>query len=166
MLYNGIGLQTPRGSGTSGFVERNKSSGKDSKIQDGSGGGLYKQRQLEKERETIHSRSRSKVLDTGIRDHNMKRAIEVQCMELRDILEDEEVNDEVIEKRVDELRKLLLEKRNLREKSPERIKDVKQEDVVSEKNPRGENKVKKEEEEASDNFKYESRYKDRLVRDI
>ena len=79
-MYNGIGLQTPRGSGTNGYVQRNLSF-------------LRKHR----ERVTYNTSEDMAKLDNmlvkqpnkDILDHNKKRKIEVRCMELRDKMEEQ-----------------------------------------------------------------------------
>lgn len=106
MSYNGIGLQTPRGTATSGYVQKNVSS-KAKKP------GYYQQRK-ENEKQQV---SKGKLLMEKINKqqakeeivkHEKLRQIEVKCCELRDDLEDEDVDDKEIDKRVDELRKKLL----------------------------------------------------------
>lgn len=79
-MYNGIGLPTPRGSGTNGHVQRNWA--------------LVKPRDKEK---TYKSESELAALDTAnsrppnkeILDHERKRKIELKCAEFQDILEEQ-----------------------------------------------------------------------------
>lgn len=93
-MYNGIGLTTPRGSGTSGHVQRNwalvrkkeKTTQKD-----------------DKKLEQIHKKPNQEILD-----HAKKRKVEVKCAELADILEDQGLAEEEIETRVNNYRQLLL----------------------------------------------------------
>ncbi|KAF3990178.1 hypothetical protein FT663_02189 [Candidozyma haemuli var. vulneris] len=104
MSYNGIGLQTPRGSGTSGYVQKNLA---DKKYQ-----GYRKKREREQEdeerREARAKQIRSRRSAGGeIKEHDRKRRIELKCAELRDKLEDEDEEDDVIEKKVAELREKL-----------------------------------------------------------
>ena len=83
-MYNGIGLQTTRGSGTNGYVMRNLShintSKKDNKqsydYNDPSILGGYESSLVKKP-------------NKDILDHNRKRNIEVKCLELQLKLEDE-----------------------------------------------------------------------------
>ncbi|RKP38325.1 cwf21 domain-containing protein, partial [Dimargaris cristalligena] len=89
-MYNGIGLGTARGSGTNGFVVRNL--------------GHLKQR-----KDPIRPRERESV-SAELKAHKRKRDIEVKCLELRDELEDDGVDEEAIEMQVDALRKKLLAK--------------------------------------------------------
>ncbi|TFK27043.1 hypothetical protein FA15DRAFT_754553 [Coprinopsis marcescibilis] len=99
-MYNGIGLTTPRGSGTSGYVIRNLStlrSHQQSNHQDSSwDAGPPKHREP----------------DAGILEHEKKRAVEVKCFELQSKLEDDEVDESEIEKQVSALREKLLENLN------------------------------------------------------
>ncbi|KAJ2455006.1 RNA-splicing factor [Coemansia sp. RSA 2336] len=98
-MYNGIGLSTPRGSGTSGHVVKNVSS-----LRPGRRDGLSKRRDYSRDRD-----SKTKPLDKGIIDHERKRQVEVQCLELQDRLEDRGVDEAEIEDRVNELRSRLLQ---------------------------------------------------------
>ncbi|KAL6021281.1 Serine/arginine repetitive matrix protein 2 [Candidozyma auris] len=116
MSYNGIGLQTPRGTGTSGYVQKNLA---DKKVQ-----GYRKKREREaeeaerkaaKERQVKSRRS----VGEDIREHERKREIELKCAELRDKLEDEDEKEAVIEKKVAELRLKLTK----REEQPKKAKD-------------------------------------------
>lgn len=78
-MYNGIGLQTPRGSGTNGHVQRNFAFVRPSK------------------KDNIHYRTEEDIakLDAStnrqpnleILDHERKRKIEVKCAELEEVLE-------------------------------------------------------------------------------
>ncbi|KAI9476318.1 MAG: cwf21 domain-containing protein [Benjaminiella poitrasii] len=95
-MYNGIGLNTPRGSGTNGFVVRNLSFVKPPP------------RQKEYDADEFKSNPKVKKANTAILDHDRKRKVEVKCMELRIKLEDEGLDDEAIEEKVDNLRNELL----------------------------------------------------------
>lgn len=83
-MYNGIGLQTTRGSGTNGFVTRNLShinaSKKDNRqtydYNDASILGGFESSLVKKP-------------NKDILDHNRKRNIEVKCIELQVSLEEE-----------------------------------------------------------------------------
>ncbi|WFD33921.1 RNA-splicing factor [Malassezia cuniculi] len=96
-MYNGIGLQTARGSGTNGYVQRNLSN--------------LRPRNIVQDRERMEeSRARSAMQpDAGILEHERKRKVEIKCLELRDELEDKGESEDVIEERVAALRKSLLE---------------------------------------------------------
>lgn len=79
-MYNGIGLPTPRGSGTNGYVQRNWAfvrKGKE-KVQ-------YK---TEEELEKLDSQN-NRQPNQEILDHERKRKVEVKCIELEEILEDQ-----------------------------------------------------------------------------
>lgn len=101
MSYNGIGLQSARGSGTSGYVQTNLA------LSPGSAQGTYKKRRLISKRRA--NKVRSKVNEAqkhkarlDIATHSKRREIEVECMELREKLE--EAGDDLIEQRVTDLR--------------------------------------------------------------
>jgi serine/arginine repetitive matrix protein 2 len=78
-MYNGIGVQTARGTGTSGHVMKNLSS----------------LRPIRKEQRKIQAdagnRAGSKDTDPGITLHKALRKIEVDLIKLRDELEEEYV---------------------------------------------------------------------------
>lgn len=161
MLYNGIGLQTPRGSGTSGFVQRNDASVKDSEYQDNAKGKIYKSRQLQiQEDELSKTRLEPKEKDKLIKDHNKKREIDVKCMELRDSLEDQDVEEELIVQRVEELRAKLLA--SAREKSPTRqIESISKE---AQKYNNGEDDEVNRVGIPESTLSYKSRYSERVSR--
>lgn len=79
-MYNGIGLQTPRGSGTNGYVQRNMSF-------------------VPKSREKVNYRTEEdiKKLDAlankkpneGILAHERKRMIELKCFEMQELMEEQ-----------------------------------------------------------------------------
>lgn len=77
-MYNGIGLQTARGSGTNGHVQRNFAF-----VRPGKKDNSYKSEQdiaqLDK--------ALNKAPNQAILDHERKRKIEVKCAEFEDILE-------------------------------------------------------------------------------
>lgn len=80
-MYNGIGLTTPRGSGTNGHVQRNWAfvrQGKSTNVN-------YK---TEEELEKL-SHMGNKQPNLEILDHERKRKIEVKCAELEDTLEEQ-----------------------------------------------------------------------------
>lgn len=111
MSYNGIGLPTPRGTGTSGHIQKNSSSINPSTQ---TSRGVYSRRQdrqtRERERDVRFHRSNyaERKVDQDILAHERKRAIEVECLTLRDELEDKEgITPDEIERRVEELRNRL-----------------------------------------------------------
>lgn len=111
MLYNGVGLQTPRGSGTSGYVQRNAAAVKDEQVRDKAGGGLYRSRQLRQ------APPRARATSAALLEHERKRLAALRVAELRDRLEDEGVSEEEIEQQVAKLR---ADAGAARERSPER----------------------------------------------
>lgn len=117
MSYNGIGLQTARGSGTSGYIQSHRGSRAQFKP------GFYEQR---KENERLYERGLEQTsltnlsdrkVDEGIIEHEKKRAIEAKCFELQDELEEEGVGEAEIEQRVSELRQKLLKEQQDESKS-------------------------------------------------
>ena len=97
-MSSNVGLSTPRGSGTSGYVQRNLSH--------------LKPRENYSPYPTDPSslrKHRQRKPDKQILDHDRLRNIEVKVLELRDKLEDEEVDEEEIETQTEALRKKLSE---------------------------------------------------------
>ncbi|KAJ3358508.1 RNA-splicing factor [Allomyces javanicus] len=97
-MYNGIGLTTPRGSGTNGYVTRNLSSLRARDPRMGDRGADFNNDQFLKPRQP----------NKEILLHEQKRQVEVKCLELRLKLEDEGVDEDSIDDQVDALRKKLL----------------------------------------------------------
>ncbi|TFL05589.1 hypothetical protein BDV98DRAFT_493276, partial [Pterulicium gracile] len=95
-MYNGIGLTTPRGSGTNGYVTRNLST--------------LRSHQSQEDRESAWSVAppKHREPDQGILEHERKRKVEVKCLELQLELEDQEVEEAQIEEQVSALRQKLL----------------------------------------------------------
>lgn len=113
MSSNGIGLQTARGSGTTGHIQKNVASDKDHVSIKGDKSGHFKRRQLSKDRKFkydkhVSTRNNRDEAKQEIRSHDLKRDVEVKCMELRDALEDESEEELTIEKKVNDLRDRLL----------------------------------------------------------
>lgn len=79
-MYNGIGLQTPRGSGTNGFVQRNLACirHRKEKVEYSTDADVAK---LER---SLHKQPNKEILE-----HQWKRKIELQCMELSDKMENQ-----------------------------------------------------------------------------
>jgi hypothetical protein len=91
-----VGLNTPRGSGTSGYVQRNLSH--------------LRPRDQAAPYSLDDSRHRQRKPDPEILEHERRRKIEVKVFELRDKLEEEGVVDEdEIDDQCDALRKKLSE---------------------------------------------------------
>ncbi|KAI1435756.1 cwf21-domain-containing protein [Xylaria sp. CBS 124048] len=99
-MSDNVGLSTPRGSGTSGYVQRNLAHMKP------------RDRAAPYPRDLDHLKHRQRQPDKGILEHDRKREVEVKVFELRDQLEDEGVKEEEIDRRCDALRKELQEKMN------------------------------------------------------
>ncbi|KAL9105460.1 MAG: hypothetical protein Q9227_009369 [Pyrenula ochraceoflavens] len=91
-MSSNVGLSTPRGSGTSGYVQRNLSA---LKPRDQSYGQPYPDpKDLPRQRKP----------DKDILEHDRQREIEVKVFDLRDRLEDEGEDEEKIDQRCEELR--------------------------------------------------------------
>ncbi|KAK6205219.1 uncharacterized protein RJT21DRAFT_14153 [Scheffersomyces amazonensis] len=108
MSYNGIGLQTARGSGTSGHVQKNLST-------DSSAKGHYRSRKHKKELEEAKEKKiitelSKREAKAEIQNHSHKRKIDLRCMELRDKLEDEGEEESTIVEKIKQLRSELTEK--------------------------------------------------------
>jgi len=95
MSYNGVGLKTPRGSGTNGYVQRSLA-------------------HIKRKPQTPYSRddfekpqTKQRKANPEIIEHDRKREIEVQCLELQDKLEEQGLDEEEVERRVGQLRKEL-----------------------------------------------------------
>ncbi|XP_045511776.1 serine/arginine repetitive matrix protein 2 isoform X11 [Pieris brassicae] len=99
-MYNGIGLQTARGSGTNGYVQRNWASVRRTKDSVN-----YR---TEEEIAKLDSAS-NKQPNQEILDHERKRKIEVKCTELEDKLEEQGLPKEEIAARVAAFRAKLSE---------------------------------------------------------
>jgi len=76
-MYNGIGLTTPRGSGTNGYVVRNLST--------------LRSYQSAQDRQTAWDAPppKHREPDEAILEHERKRKVEVKCLELQLKLEEE-----------------------------------------------------------------------------
>jgi len=97
-MYNGIGLQTARGSGTNGYVQKNLSAIRKTKekVSD------YR----EKEDNAV------RPFDPELVEHDRRRQAELRCVELRDLLEEQELSEAEIDRKVNDFRaKLLAEKK-------------------------------------------------------
>ena len=95
-MYNGVGITTTRGSGSSGYVQSNRFN-----VRHRGGGRSHAYDKVEK--------SLEKKPNKDILEHERKRKIELEVFKLRDALEDEGVGEEEIERRAGELRKRLEE---------------------------------------------------------
>ncbi|EAQ91392.1 hypothetical protein CHGG_03327 [Chaetomium globosum CBS 148.51] len=97
-MSDNVGLSTPRGSGTSGYVQRNLAH-----MRPRDNAAPYAPRN---DVDTLRHKPRQP--DKGLLEHERKREVEVKVFELRDKLEEEEVDEEEIDSRCGELRKKLL----------------------------------------------------------
>lgn len=77
-MSDNVGLSTPRGSGTSGYVTRNLAQMRP------------RDRDLNSSKDPDSFRHTQRQPDKGILEHDRKREIEVKVFELRDELEEEE----------------------------------------------------------------------------
>ena len=91
-MYNGIGLPTPRGSGTSGYVTKNLAH-------------VSKKRQMKPDIVSKPDPDINKGPNKDIILHQKKREIESKCYALRKELEEERWKDEDIEKEIEAYRK-------------------------------------------------------------
>ncbi|KAH0847010.1 hypothetical protein AYO21_02293 [Fonsecaea monophora] len=96
-MSSNVGLSTPRGSGTSGYVQRNLSVLKPRAVGIGAPYSHDSARQGPKTRKP----------DQEILNHDRLRAIEVKVLELREKLEDDELEEEKIDEECDKLREQL-----------------------------------------------------------
>lgn len=99
-MYNGIGLTTPRGSGTNGYVQRNWAAVRVSKDKVT----ICTDKDIE-----AFEASSNKQPNLEILEHERKRKIEVKCMELEDTLEEQGFTPSEIETKVQSFRELLME---------------------------------------------------------
>lgn len=79
-MYNGIGLTTPRGSGTSGYVQSNFAAirHRREKVE-------YKtDADLQRSEVTLYRKPNAEILE-----HEWKRKIELKCLELQEDLEEQ-----------------------------------------------------------------------------
>jgi len=77
-MSDNVGLSTPRGSGTSGYVQRNLAQ--------------FRPRDMAAPyapRDADHLRHKPRQPDQGLLEHDRKREVEVKVFELRDRLEEE-----------------------------------------------------------------------------
>lgn len=80
VMYNGIGVQTPRGTGTNGYVQRNFAFIRHRKEKVD-----YKtEEDIAKLERTLQKKPNKEILE-----HQWKRNIELKCLELRDELEEQ-----------------------------------------------------------------------------
>ena len=95
-MYNGIGLQTARGSGTNGYVQKNMSFVNHKPKTD------YKS--FDEMKPAVHKKPNKEILE-----HEAKRRVEVKLLEYRDKLEDLGLKESEIEEKVESHRARLLQ---------------------------------------------------------
>ena len=102
MSYNGIGLSTPRGSGTSGYVQRNYAAVRP-KRKDG-------RQDPEKAfgSDTLLHARQQRTPNADILQHQQKRAIELKCAELDEKMESQGYTEEERQDKVQAYRMQLL----------------------------------------------------------
>ncbi|KAK5664078.1 hypothetical protein OQA88_292 [Cercophora sp. LCS_1] len=96
-MSDNVGLSTPRGSGTSGYVQRNLAH-----FRPRDNAAPYAPR------DTDALRHKPRQPDQGLLEHDRKREVEVKVFELRDRLEEDGVDEDEIEQKCDALRQKLL----------------------------------------------------------
>ncbi|EAT91224.1 hypothetical protein HBI56_017380 [Parastagonospora nodorum] len=98
-MADNVGLTTPRGSGTSGYVQKNRS--------------LLRPRDKTAPypKDWEHAKHRPRQPDAAILEHEAKREIEVKVLELRDKLEEEGVDEDEIDDQCEGLRRKLDQER-------------------------------------------------------
>ena len=76
-MYNGIGITTPRGTGTNGYVQKNLSfvPMKRERVE------YVKDADMKKLETLIEKKGNAEILE-----HEKKRRVEVKCMEMRDMM--------------------------------------------------------------------------------
>lgn len=99
-MYNGIGLQTPRGSGTNGYIQGNKFF-----IRHRTGRIAENTKGFEPNQGTAGV---TRKPNKDILEHDRKRQIELKLVVLQDTLMDQGYTDAEIAEKLDEARKTLL----------------------------------------------------------
>ncbi|CAF3883063.1 unnamed protein product, partial [Rotaria magnacalcarata] len=107
-MYNGIGITTPRGTGTNGYVQRNLSfvPTKRDRVE------YVKDADMKKLETLIEKKGNAEILE-----HEKKRKIEVKCMEMRDMMLNNGYDEEVTNQKVQKFRKMLIEREGLYDKT-------------------------------------------------
>lgn len=107
-MYNGIGLQTARGTGTNGYVQRNLSFVRTikEKVE-------YKPDEEIKKLEAYANRKGNAEL----LKHERKRKIELKCVEMEDLMREQGYSDEEIDRKVEKFRKQLIDKDSHKEET-------------------------------------------------
>ncbi|KAK3731942.1 hypothetical protein RRG08_045001 [Elysia crispata] len=107
-MYNGIGLQTPRGSGTNGYVQRNLAFVKSKKDRID-----YKtEEEINKLDQGLNKQPNREILD-----HERKRKVELKCMEMQELMEEQGYSEKEVANKVNMFRKMLMAKEGVSESS-------------------------------------------------
>lgn len=101
-MYNGIGLTSVRGSGTNGYVQKNMAHVSRNRTARAKSADAAPSRD--------HELKAPRQANKEIVDHNRKREVEVKALQLRETLEEQGLDEDVIESKVDALRSSLLAK--------------------------------------------------------
>ncbi|KAF2274198.1 cwf21-domain-containing protein [Westerdykella ornata] len=159
-MSSNVGLSTPRGSGTSGYVQKNKSL-----LKPRDAGAPYP-----KDWEQVKHRQRQP--DAAILEHEARREIEVKVFELRDKLEEEGVDEDEIDEQCAALRKKLEDERkagkslgpNARNLKSHQVHDLAKAKIEESERLRRALGISKDYEEGSHWRKQEERLRDSLAR--
>jgi len=109
-MTDNVGLSTPRGSGTSGYIQRNLSHLKPRSQPQNPTNRFSPYNKPSHDELLDAQRYRQRQPDAEILEHERRRKLEVQVMELRDKLEDEGVDEDDIDVQTEALRKKLMER--------------------------------------------------------
>ncbi|XP_063598958.1 SRRM2 protein homolog rsr-2-like [Penaeus indicus] len=110
-MYNGIGLQTARGSGTNGYVQRNMALIRNTKNKIDF--------RTEEELQKLEDQ-RTRGPNAEIREHARKRALELKCAEMEDVMREQGYSESEVEQKVGQFRAMLME----RDKAASRTNDI------------------------------------------
>lgn len=110
-MYNGIGLQTARGSGTNGYVQRNLAFVKNKKERVD-----YKtEEELNKLDQGLNKQPNQDILD-----HERKRKVELKCMEMQELMEEQGYSEKDVADKVNMFRKMLMAKEGVSDTAVEK----------------------------------------------
>lgn len=102
MSYNNIGLATVRGSGTNGYVQRNFAQVRRKKHNT-----EYKDEDALRTERYFNRKPNKDILE-----HNRKREVELKCVEMQDLMEEQGYPDDEIEEKIAQMRAKLLSEIN------------------------------------------------------
>lgn len=157
MSYNGIGLSSAKGTGTSGHIQRSITNARSKENRKSKGKHFYNRQLQSSKLESLEKVKKLSTLsvDENIINHEFKRELEIKVMEFRDKCEDEnpDFDDDQIDQLVDAYRIKLLKSGNGR-----RVRRAQSYNVSI--NPFSENKNKGKVEEKQDKKDEEEVHKD------